>query len=124
MSFLPRKTSCFCYNSTDIAYQKAIDEKEITAYAIDALTTKTTDAKPAVDRVKNMPLQQKQLVFLGKKLIAHYGCMQCHAINGTEAISSPCANLSDWGQKQVGKLDFGYLEPEKIESHEVKDSIS
>jgi hypothetical protein len=35
--------------------------------------------------------------------------MSCHKINGAEDISSPCANLSDWGQKQVSKLDFGYL---------------
>ena len=30
-------------------------------------------------------------VFLGKKLVSHYGCMSCHAINGAEQMTSPCA---------------------------------
>jgi len=37
------------------------------------------------------------------------------AINGMEQAASPCANLSDWGQKLVSKLDFGYVDPHKAE---------
>src|ERR1019366_4200480 len=111
-------------NSLAIAYEKSIDDKEMTDYATDALTTRAVDAATAAEEAKTLTLEQKQLLFLGKRLIAHYGCMSCHAINGTETISSPCANLSDWGQKQVGMLAFGYLEPEKIEEHEVKDVMA
>ncbi len=35
--------------------------------------------------------------------------MACHQIYGFENSSNPGTNLSDWGQKQVSKLDFGYL---------------
>ncbi|MGE5610397.1 MAG: c-type cytochrome, partial [Bacillota bacterium] len=45
----------------------------------------------------------------GRKLIVHYGCTSCHAINGLEGTPSPGPNLSDWGQKRVDQLDFGTL---------------
>jgi len=116
-----------------------IEEKEMELRAIDALTyvSTATDDPRALDetkakeeaaanakkRVAKMPLQQKQLIFLGSKLIAHYGCMNCHAINGMENAASPCANLSDWGQKQVSKLDFAYLDEHKIHSLPPKRAI-
>ena len=53
---------------------------------------------------------------LGQKLVAHYGCMSCHAINGTETFTSPCANLSDWGQKALSQIAFEFLDHHKIES--------
>jgi hypothetical protein len=56
-------------------------------------------------------------------MIANYGCMSCHAINGAENLSSPCADLSDWGQKAVSKLDFGYLDPHKVHGLPEKSSI-
>jgi len=89
---------------------------EITKLAIEALTTTACPEEQAKARVEKMDLPHKQMLWLGKKLIGHYGCMSCHAINGTESISSPCANLSDWGQKGVDKLDFGYLDPHKVHS--------
>ena len=61
------------------------------------------------------PKDELRMIFLGKKLIGHYGCMSCHAIHGTETLTSPCADLSDWGQKQVSKLDYAYLDPHKVE---------
>jgi mono/diheme cytochrome c family protein/cytochrome c553 len=119
--------------------KKAIDPKEMEARAIDALTfvSTATDEPRATDedkakeeaktkakaRVAKMSLEQKQLVFLGSKLIAHYGCMNCHAINGMENAASPCANLSDWGQKQVSKLAFEYLDEHKIHSLPPKRAI-
>jgi hypothetical protein len=42
--------------------------------------------------------------------------MSCHQINGMETAVSPCANLSDWGQKGLDKLDFAYLDHHKEES--------
>jgi cytochrome c551/c552 len=111
------------------ADEKAVDEAEMTLRAMDALSyvsTATDDPRPtdeakakeeaktrAKERAAKMSLEERQLVFLGSKLIAHYGCMNCHTINGMEAVASPCANLSDWGQKQVSKLDFGFLDEHK-----------
>src|SRR3989440_2936797 len=96
------------------AQKQAVDEKELTDLAAAALTNKTTTAAEAKKLAEKMPLEEKQLVFLGQKLINHYGCMNCHAINGMEGAASPCANLSDWGQKSVDKLDYGYLTHHKI----------
>src|SRR5204863_749464 len=81
-----------------------------------ALTAPQICSLEADAKAKAMNIEQRQLIFLGKKLISHYGCMQCHAINGLETASSPCANLSDWGQKSVDKLAFEYLDHHKVES--------
>ncbi len=125
--------------SPKTADAKAIDEVEMTTRATDALTyvsTATDESRQldpvkatlaakaaAKERVSKLTLEQKQMVFLGNKLISHYGCMNCHAINGMETVASPCANLSDWGQKQVSKLDFGFLDEHKVHSLPPKRSI-
>ncbi len=95
------------------ALEKADDDAELLALASDALTTAYTTPEVAKERAAKMSKDEQRMVFLGKKLISHYGCMSCHAINGAEQMSSPCANLSDWGQKAVDKLDFGYLDHHK-----------
>ncbi len=96
------------------AVQRADDDRELTLLATDAMTTAVNEVDSAKAEVAKMSKDEKRLVFLGKKLVSHYGCMNCHAMNGTETMSSPCANLSDWGQKGLDKLDFGYLEHEKV----------
>jgi cytochrome c551/c552 len=94
---------------------KADDDVELTSLATSALTTPVTPLDQAKAEVAKMSKDEKRMVFLGQKLIAHYGCMSCHAINGMETTSSPCANLSDWGQKSVDKLDYGYLDHHHVE---------
>lgn len=113
--------------SVKTAEQKAVEEfvtdstgkktdGEVTKLAIEALTTPATPKDEAAKSVKAMTLVDKQMVWLGKKLISHYGCMSCHQINGMETATSPCANLSDWGQKGLDKLDFAYLDAHKAHS--------
>src|SRR5262245_33822570 len=70
-----------------------------------------------------MSADQKRMVLLGQKLIQHYGFLSCHAINGMESVSSPCTNLSDWGQKQITKLDFGYLSEHQHQIRELPPKI-
>lgn len=94
---------------------KADDEAELSTLAAAALTTPVKPAEEARAEVATMNKDQKRLVFLGQKMIAHYGCMSCHAINGMETTSSPCTNLSAWGQQAISKLDFGYLDHHKLE---------
>ena len=103
------------------AEEKADDPAELRALAIESLITPQVDARQAADMVKQIEAQPDgrdtmRMLFLGKKLIGHYGCMSCHAINGAETITSPCTNLSDWGQKGIDKLDFGYLDHHKLAS--------
>ncbi len=54
--------------------------------------------------------EQEQLAYLGGKMITHYGCNGCHAINGFEDAPSACANLDGWGVKDPHKIDFGYFD--------------
>src|SRR6185503_7243773 len=98
-------------------------DSELTVLAADALTTAQTPLDAAKTQAAKLTKDEKRLVFLGKKLIGNYGCMSCHAINGAENLSSPCANLSDWGQKGVDKLDFGYLDPHKVHGLPEKSSV-
>jgi cytochrome c551/c552 len=100
------------------AMERADDDMELTKLATSALPTEQAKAE-----VAKMDKDTKRLVFLGQKLIAGYGCMSCHAINGMETASSPCTNLSDWGQKAVSKLDFGYLDHHKLQSLPKTSSI-
>jgi len=69
---------------------------------IDTRIVRGTENKPywTVDR---------QLEFLGQKMISHYGCNGCHKINGFETAASACTNLDEWGLKDPHKLDFGYF---------------
>ncbi len=109
--------------STAVATKQADDDKELLTLASDALITAQTNAEGAKAQASKLNKDQQRMVFLGKKLISNYGCMSCHAINGAENLSSPCANLSDWGQKAVDKLDFGYLDPHKVHGLPAKSSI-
>ena len=113
--------------SVKTAEQKAVEEwakdasgankpGEVTKLALEALITPSTPKEEAEKKLAGMSLVDKQMVWLGKKLISHYGCMSCHQINGMETATSPCANLSDWGQKGLDKLDFAYLDAHKAHS--------
>jgi cytochrome c551/c552 len=95
------------------AYQEAANDAELTTLATEALVTEHRDREEAGRIAQAMSLEQKQMVFLGERLISHYGCMSCHAINGTEDMASPGANLSDWGEKRITMLDFAYLDGHK-----------
>lgn len=102
--------------SADTARLKADEDAELISLATAALTTPVKPEAVAKAEAEKMSKDDRRLVFLGQKMIAHYGCMSCHAINGMESVSSPCANLSDWGQKGVDKLDYGYIDHHKVDS--------
>ncbi len=53
---------------------------------------------------------EQMLSFLGKKMVAHYGCNGCHQINEFEQAASACTDLNEWGLKDPHKLDFGYFD--------------
>jgi cytochrome c551/c552 len=103
--------------SPNVATQKADDLPMLRQLAIDAWPDSQTDPETANAAIDAMGDDKDtlRLFFLGKKLISHYGCMSCHAINGTETISSPCANLSDWGQKRITQIAFEFLDHHKVQ---------
>ena len=51
-------------------------------------------------------------LFLGQKSISKYGCFGCHMIAGFETAQGIGTELSDWGTKQIGQLDFGTTDVE------------
>ncbi len=63
------------------------------------------------DRVESLfsglSLEDRQMMFLGNKMIAHYGCYACHTIVGFEKSPPPGTNLTKWGEKPLSQLDFG-----------------
>ena len=70
------------------------------------MATKTMfDAK--ADLAK-MDLHAKE-VYVGRNLIAHYGCFACHTIPGFEDAKPIGTELTEEGSKPVHRLDFGFL---------------
>ncbi|HEY7112496.1 MAG TPA: c-type cytochrome [Thermoanaerobaculia bacterium] len=70
------------------------------------MATKTVfDAK--ADLAK-MDLPAKE-VYVGEKLIAHYGCFGCHQIPGFEDAKPIGTELTEEGSKAVHRLDFGFV---------------
>jgi len=70
------------------------------------MSTKTLfDAK--ADLAK-MDLHGKE-VYVGEKLIGHYGCYACHAIPGFEDAKPIGTELTEEGSKAVHRLDFGFI---------------
>jgi len=52
----------------------------------------------------------QELSYSGEKLIGHYGCFACHAIPGFEDAKPIGTELTEWGNKNVHRLDFGFIE--------------
>lgn len=65
-------------------------------------------------RLNALTVEQKRDVYLGGKLIARYGCYSCHDIKGFETAKPIGVELSDWGSKEIAKLDFGLLGPDRV----------
>ncbi len=54
-------------------------------------------------------LTQRKMLFVGQKLITHYGCYACHKIEGFEGTPQPGTELTDWGEKNIHQLDFAFF---------------
>ncbi|MEP0841703.1 MAG: hypothetical protein HRF43_03200, partial [Phycisphaerae bacterium] len=61
-------------------------------------------------RVAAMDLEQRRWMFLGDKMIGHYGCYACHQVRGYETAARPGTELTAWGEKQLTQLDFAFFE--------------
>lgn len=83
------------------------DEKERDALVYDYLTQTKSVVEAKAD-VAKMTSREKNL-FVGEKVIGHYGCYACHAIPGFENAKPIGVELSEWGNKPVHLLDFGFL---------------
>ena len=80
-------------------------ERDALVYEYLTQTRSVVDAK--ADLAK-MSAKDKDL-FVGEKIIAHYGCYACHNIPGFEKAKPIGVELSEWGNKTVHLLDFGFV---------------
>ncbi len=71
--------------------------------------SKFVDGKPKDYPAVPLPVDQQKKDFeaLGKKLVTYYGCFGCHAINGMETRAGVGVDLSEFGVKEVARLDYG-----------------
>ncbi len=54
--------------------------------------------------------EKLRTLFLGEKTLNKYGCFGCHMIQGFEKAQGIGTDLSTWGTKQIGQIDFGFTE--------------
>jgi cytochrome c2 len=83
---------------------------ELTGTLISGLT-KSLGEEVATALVEPLSIADKRALFVGSKAINHYGCYACHTIPGFEETVRPGTELSDWGIKDIHKLDFGFYHP-------------
>ncbi len=84
------------------------DGGELTRMLVDGLTKSMGEEAKA--QVGRLDLNGKKLLFLGSKMIAHYGCYACHKIAGFEDATPPGTELTQWAEKPVGQLDFAFYD--------------
>ncbi len=87
----------------------ADDGGELTKTLV-ALLTGSLGDKAANDLIRPLGVEDKRLVFLGNKMISHYGCYACHKIPGFEETTPPGTDLDNWAEKPVTQLDFAFYD--------------
>lgn len=63
----------------------------------------------AQTKLASMDEKNRQL-YLGEKSLNKYGCFGCHTIQGFETAQGIGTELSEWGTKQIGQIDFGFTD--------------
>lgn len=77
----------------------------------------------AYDLIRPMSLEDKKLMYLGNKMIGHYGCYACHKIPGFEETAPPGTELTAWADKPVSQLDFAFYEDAFDGMREEKEQV-
>ena len=95
---------------------------ELTEMIISLISPSLGDA-PARGLIEPMNLADKKLVFLGNKMITHYGCYACHNIAGFETATPPGTDLSAWAEKPIAQLDFAFFDNAFHDMRAEKDEI-
>ncbi len=95
----------------DAAAIPKVEEKDLDLFVVDFLSRKMRHSE-AVEEIKKMDLDKK-FEFVGKEMINHQGCFGCHSIRGFEDAKPIGTELTKEGQKEVDKLDFGFIPIER-----------
>lgn len=94
------------WNSLDVLERRKATESLRAAYK----SAQAQFDQFAAAEAAGLDVETKKKLFLGEKLIERYGCYSCHNIHGFETAKPIGVELSEWGSKITGQLDFGYLE--------------
>ncbi len=73
-------------------------------------SSREINEEQATQLIDPMSLLDKKLMYLGNKMISHYGCYACHEIPGFETTTPPGTDMSAWAEKPVGQLDFAFYD--------------
>ncbi len=68
------------------------------------------DEAEATSLLAPMTIEDRKLMFLGSKMIGHYGCYACHLIPGFRETTPPGTDLSTWAERPVTQLDFAFYD--------------
>jgi len=83
--------------------------KTIVAQAAKSFGDGDAGKQRVIELLSRESLDSRQELFLGMKMIGHYGCNACHSIPGFEDATRPGTDLSTWGQKFITQLDFAFF---------------
>lgn len=86
-------------------------DKDLDLLTMEYLTGKMRHSE-AREKISKMATSDK-LEFVGREMILQQGCFGCHDIKGFEAMKPIGTELTKQGQKEVTKLDFGFIDIEK-----------
>ncbi|MCH7871042.1 MAG: c-type cytochrome, partial [Planctomycetes bacterium] len=86
------------------------DEKDRLTLMLKKLVKTVPDREAAEAKIDQLDGDGRRLLFLGNKMINHYGCASCHAIPGFERTTRPGTELTEWSEKPLNKLDFAFFE--------------
>ncbi len=95
---------------------------ELTATLVNTLKA-YWDEDTARSKLSGMNAAEKRKLFLGNKMIAHYGCYACHTIGGFETSPPPGTDLSTWAEKPLSQLDFAFFDVAHDHLREAKPEV-
>lgn len=87
------------------------------------LLTSSMGRDRAYDLIRPMDVDEKKLMFLGNKMIAHYGCYTCHKIRGFEKTTPVGTDLSNWAEKPIAQLDFAFFNDAFDDMRKERDDV-
>lgn len=100
--------------------KRAVKEQEL---RVTSEEEKSIGEQVAYDLIRPMTLEDKKSVFLGSKMIGHYGCYACHIIPGFEETTPPGTELTTWAEKPITQLDFAFFDHAFHHMREKKDDV-
>lgn len=103
--------TAYLLQSRNEAFEKIeiphVNDKDMDAFVLDYMSRKMRHSE-AAEKLAKMNLEEK-FEFVGREMIFQQGCFGCHAIHGFGDAKPIGTELTKEGQKEVDKLDFGYI---------------